>query len=152
MKFYNDFSHFVLPELVKNKETIDFALIDGYHLFDYAFVDFFFVDKLLKVGGVVILDDANWPAVHKVAQYIATNRSYSLYELPKRDLGTHTWKHEAFVNFMKAINKYDQLDEGVRQYEDFKEALALPNGKYLAFIKEKEDEAFRTDETFHKVF
>lgn len=152
LQFHNDFSHFVLPELVRRKETIDFALIDGYHLFDYAFVDFFYVDKLLKPGGVVILDDAAWTSVHKVAQYVATNRAYRLFEQEKRPIGSPTWKQNLLVSAMRMLNKYDTLDESIRHYDDFKKALELPGAKYLAFIKEKEDEEFRTIETFHKAF
>src|SRR5262249_35359379 len=58
--------------------TLDFAFIDGWHTFDYASVDFFFVDLLLRPGGVVVIDDTDFPSVWKLAKYIVTNRTYKV--------------------------------------------------------------------------
>ena len=69
-------SQIVLPQLAAQGVQIDFAFIDGFHTFDHTLVDFFFVDKMLKPGGVVVFDDANWPGIHKVCKFIATNRGY----------------------------------------------------------------------------
>ena len=75
VEFHNEASHKVLPRLEMNGEHVGFALIDGWHTFDYALVDFFYVDRILDVGGVVMFDDARWyPAVRKVTRYVATHR------------------------------------------------------------------------------
>ena len=65
-----------LPELLANGVKIDFALIDGMHTFDYVLVDFFLVDKILKPGGIVLMDDYPWPAIYKVCRYVAANLPY----------------------------------------------------------------------------
>jgi hypothetical protein len=40
-------------------------------------VDFFYVGVLLTVGGIVVLDDTGYyPAIRKVARYIATHRRH----------------------------------------------------------------------------
>ena len=39
-------------------ESLDFIFIDGWHTFDYTLVDFFYSDLLLKIGGIIIIDDA----------------------------------------------------------------------------------------------
>jgi len=67
-----------LPKLVERGEKFDFVFVDGYHSFDYAFVDFFFADLLLRVGGVVAFHDSSYPAVYKVCQFIARNKEYQL--------------------------------------------------------------------------
>lgn len=67
-----------LPELVAAGRKVHFAFIDGEHTFDHALVDFFFVDQLLTVGGVVVLDDTSWPAIRRVARFIASNRNYKV--------------------------------------------------------------------------
>jgi predicted O-methyltransferase YrrM len=69
-------SHLALPQLEMEGVRLDFALIDGWHTFDYALVDFFHIDQMLRVGGVVVFDDAQWPGIHKVCRYVATNRRY----------------------------------------------------------------------------
>lgn len=67
-----------LPKLVERGEKFDFVFIDGYHSFDYAFVDFFFADLLLSVGGVVAFHDSSYPAVYKVCSFVAGNKEYRL--------------------------------------------------------------------------
>ena len=56
-------------------QRIDFAFIDGWHTFDYAMIDFFYVDLLLKPGGVLVIDDAwSYRAIRKLACYIVKDR------------------------------------------------------------------------------
>jgi predicted O-methyltransferase YrrM len=76
VEFHGQSSHLALPALEAAGERIGLALIDGWHTFDYAMVDFFYVDRLLEVNGTVVLDDIAYPAVRKLARYIATHRSY----------------------------------------------------------------------------
>jgi predicted O-methyltransferase YrrM len=76
LEFHGESSHQALPALERAGRRIDLALIDGWHTFDYAMVDFFYIDRLLNVGGVVILDDMSYPAIRKLARYIVTHRHY----------------------------------------------------------------------------
>jgi len=69
-------SEYALPQLVKEGVTVDFAFIDGSHTFDQKMIDFFYVDRILNVGGVIAFDDCNWPSIHQVCRFIATNRPY----------------------------------------------------------------------------
>jgi predicted O-methyltransferase YrrM len=71
-------SYRALSKLEQLGQRIDFAFIDGWHTFDFAFVDFFFIDRMLKVGGVVAFDDADWSAVRRVCRFVKNNLSYSL--------------------------------------------------------------------------
>ncbi len=79
VEFHEQPAHMALPRLEERGVQLDFAFIDGWHTFDYALVDFFLVDRMLKVGGVVALDDPNMIPVKKLCRYIATNRRYSVY-------------------------------------------------------------------------
>jgi len=78
VEFIEKPSQIALPELISQGRKIDFAFVDGEHTFDHALVDFFFIDQLLSVGGVVVLDDASYPSIRRVARFIATNRSYKV--------------------------------------------------------------------------
>ena len=71
-------SYEALPQLLSRGQKIDFALIDGWHTFDYALVDFFYIDKMLSVGGVVVFDDADWKSIRKLCRYVTKNNSYSI--------------------------------------------------------------------------
>jgi len=78
LNFYEDHSHELLPQLLLRDEKFDFIFIDGKHLFDYALLDFFYSDKLLKVGGYILLDDLWMPSIRKVISFILRNRGYEL--------------------------------------------------------------------------
>ena len=67
-------SYEAMPELLKKEEeNFDFIFIDGWHTFDYTLVDFFYADKLLRKGGIIIIDDATHLGVKKCLKYIDTN-------------------------------------------------------------------------------
>jgi predicted O-methyltransferase YrrM len=86
VEFHEARSYEALPRIIARGERVDFAFIDGWHTFDYALVDFFLIDKLLRVGAVVVLDDGDWPAVRKLLRFIATNLDYSVIRTTGRPL------------------------------------------------------------------
>jgi predicted O-methyltransferase YrrM len=71
-------SYSALPELYLAGQEVDFAFIDGWHTFDFTLVDFFYLDRMLRVGGIIAFHDVGWPAVRKACRFIATNRAYSV--------------------------------------------------------------------------
>ena len=75
-------SYRALSELERSGQRVDFAFIDGWHTFDFALVDFFFIDRMLIPGGVVAFDDADWPAIRKVCRFVKTNLAYSVLSDP----------------------------------------------------------------------
>jgi|SRR5215469_3179935 len=69
-------SQIALPQLLAEGTRIDFAFIDGWHTFDHVLVDYFYIDRMLRVGGIVAFDDAHFSSVHEVCRFVATNRAY----------------------------------------------------------------------------
>ena len=69
-------SELALPKLIQDGVQADFVYIDGHHGFDHAFVDFFFADKMLPVGGTLAFDDSQWRSVHRVIRYLINHRHY----------------------------------------------------------------------------
>lgn len=65
-----------LPALLEEGRTFDFAYIDGLHSLEYALLDFFYVDRLLEVGGVVGFNDCDWPAVMPTLRFLERYRKY----------------------------------------------------------------------------
>ena len=90
LRFYQAPSDEVLPQLFAQHEQFDLAFIDGNHRFDYALVDFFYIDKLLKLGGHVAFDDIWIPSVRKVASFVLKNTAYKLVR-PSSTRRTPTW-------------------------------------------------------------
>ena len=71
-------SSLALPKLVSEGQQIDLVYIDGSHLFEDVFVDFYFVSRLLSDGGVLLFDDCSDPHVRKILRFIQTNCMKSL--------------------------------------------------------------------------
>lgn len=63
-------SEIALPQLLENEESFDFALIDGWHTFDHTLLDFFYLEKLIKPGGIIGIDDIQLPGINKVVRYL----------------------------------------------------------------------------------
>jgi predicted O-methyltransferase YrrM len=79
-----------LPHLIEEGVRIDFAFVDGWHTFDHALVEFFYIDMLLRTGGIVAFDDAGMPSIQKLCRFILTNRAYSMHAaLPSTHWGKH---------------------------------------------------------------
>jgi predicted O-methyltransferase YrrM len=68
--------YLALPQLVTDRQTIQFAYIDGWHTFDYTLLDFFYIDRMLTPGGVVAFNDCALPSVHKVLRFVTSHRRY----------------------------------------------------------------------------
>ena len=65
-----------LAQLLVNDsfQTTGLILIDGCHLVDAVMTDFYLSDQLLGIGGVIIFDDANSPAIQTVLRCLVANR------------------------------------------------------------------------------
>jgi predicted O-methyltransferase YrrM len=117
-------SHLALPQLEMTGQEIDFAFIDGWHTFDFTLVDFFYIDHLLRVGGIVAFDDVYWPAVKKVCRFVATNRAYAAVGT----YGANSWKRRAVERLLTIMPFYrSNFELGIR-------------GRCVAFRKEKHDD------------
>jgi predicted O-methyltransferase YrrM len=81
VEIHEGYSYMKLPALIAGGCRVDFAFIDGWVTFDYKLVDFFFIDKLLNVGGVAVIRGAEFPSVRKVARFVATNLNYEVVPL-----------------------------------------------------------------------
>jgi len=77
--FREERSEVALPRLLEEGVTLDFAFVDGWHTFDQVMVEFYFINRLLRVGGVIAFDDANRRSVNRVVRHALTYPSYCVY-------------------------------------------------------------------------
>jgi predicted O-methyltransferase YrrM len=70
------FDYEALPRLLADDTTIGVAYIDGLHSFEYALLDFFYVDKMMPIGGVVGFNDCDWVAVLPTLRFVEHHRKY----------------------------------------------------------------------------
>jgi predicted O-methyltransferase YrrM len=69
-------SQLYLPRLVAEGFVADAAFVDGSHIFHEVFVDLYFLRRLVRPGGLVILDDVAWPSVATAVRYYQTNTGW----------------------------------------------------------------------------
>jgi hypothetical protein len=59
-----------------NPAPLDLVLVDGAHLFPFPALDWFNTARHLRVGGRVVLDDANLPSVNTVVRFLRSSPSW----------------------------------------------------------------------------
>jgi predicted O-methyltransferase YrrM len=77
--FREERSEIALPRLLAEGVTLDFAFVDGWHTFDQVMVEFYFLNRLLRLGGVIAFDDANRRSVNRVIRHALTYPAYRVY-------------------------------------------------------------------------
>ncbi len=68
VKFYPKFSDQILPCLHLDGVELDFIYLDSTKVFDFLCVDVHFSAKLLREGGILVLDDVGYPGIQKLAR------------------------------------------------------------------------------------
>jgi predicted O-methyltransferase YrrM len=75
-------SQLALPQLVRDGIVADAAFVDGSHIFHNVFVDLHFLRQLVRPGGLVVLDDCEWPSVATAVRHFELNTGWLRQELP----------------------------------------------------------------------
>lgn len=97
-------SEFALPRLLEDNEgRFDFIFIDGWHTFDHTVVDCFYANRLLKVGGYLVIDDVSFPSVKRVVEFIKNYPCYVEHGAVGR-VREKTWKKTARRRIMSLIS------------------------------------------------
>jgi len=71
-------SSLALPELVTAGASFDLIYIDGLHVFEHTFIDFYYSAALVATGGVILFDDSRSPHVDKVIRFVRASLADSL--------------------------------------------------------------------------
>jgi predicted O-methyltransferase YrrM len=71
-----------LPQMVAEGRRFDFALVDSWHAFDHTLVEFFYINRMLEIGGVVVFDDFHTEGIQKLAAYMDGLEFYERLPLP----------------------------------------------------------------------
>jgi predicted O-methyltransferase YrrM len=79
-------SQLVLPRLIAEQFVADAAFVDGSHIFHNVFVDLYFLREIVRPGGLIVLDDCEWPSVATAARYFELNAGWTpqLMDQPTR--------------------------------------------------------------------
>lgn len=77
-------SQVALPRLLSEGFTADAAFVDGSHIFHNVFVDLFYLREIVRPGGLIILDDCEWPSVATAVHYFELNTGWALQPFEAR--------------------------------------------------------------------
>jgi predicted O-methyltransferase YrrM len=87
-------SSLALAQLVADGVVADAAFVDGSHRFHEVFVDLYFLRKIVRPGGLVVLDDDWTPSVRAAVRYYEQNMGWTEVAGAFTD-GTHeTIRHD----------------------------------------------------------
>lgn len=90
VEYYDARSEIVLPRFVAEGRQFDLAFVDGNHRFDAVFVDLFYLGRLVRPGGIIVLDDYQLRGVRRAAAFWLRNLGWMLEEA-SRDDDLHDW-------------------------------------------------------------
>ena len=71
-------SSMALPQLIADEVVADAAFVDGSHRFPEVFVDLYFLRRIVRPGGLVVVDDHWWPSVRTAERYFEKNMGWQV--------------------------------------------------------------------------
>lgn len=89
VEYHAEMSQIALPQFLKEGRRFDFAFVDGNHRFDSVFLDLFYLGRLVRMGGVVVLDDYNLAGIRRAVSFFLTNLGWTIEEAAPQDDGHH---------------------------------------------------------------
>ena len=92
VEFHEQESQIVLPRLLEQGRTFDLGFIDGNHRFEAVFLDLVYAGRLVKEGGVVVVDDTHLPAIRRAVEFCRDNLAWQV-----ESTGSEGSDHEWFV-------------------------------------------------------
>lgn len=82
------FSDEGIIQLINEKKRIQFAYTDSTKVFDILLVDFYLINKILDIGGVIVFDDCCFPGIKKLVRLISKMPFYKIYATHYREIET----------------------------------------------------------------
>lgn len=79
VKFFAERSTVVLPRLQSENTRIQFAYIDSTKVFDHLLVDVHYITDMMDKGGILVLDDCDFPGIRLLARFLAHHPSFEVF-------------------------------------------------------------------------
>ncbi len=90
VEFHAEPSEIVLPQLLAQGRRFDLAFLDGNHRFEGVFLDLIYSGKLLEEGGIVFVDDVQFPGVRRAVDFCVTNLGWTVEDAGAEG-DAHAW-------------------------------------------------------------
>ncbi len=73
LEFFHEPSEYVLPRLIARNEQYGLGLIDGGHYFESVVMDIALMSRVVRPGGLLLLDDTWMPSVRTAVRFFIEN-------------------------------------------------------------------------------
>ncbi len=90
VEYHPEASEIALPRLLSERRRFDLAFVDGNHRFDGVFLDLVYLDRLVRPGGIVLVDDYQLPSVRRAISFCTTNLGWTIEQASTED-ELHHW-------------------------------------------------------------
>jgi predicted O-methyltransferase YrrM len=90
VEYHDRISRLALPAFLREGRSFDLGFVDGNHRFDSVFVDLFYLGRLVRRGGVIVLDDYDLPGIRRAVAFFLTNLGWHVEETSPGD-DAHHW-------------------------------------------------------------
>jgi len=115
-------SELCLPEFLLQGMRFDFAFIDGWHTFDQVLVEFYYINRMLEVGGMVIFDDMHLPSLQKLSSYIEAYGCYQRLPIPTELKTSKTYRVRQMMQVPASrIDGFIKTGKDQRDWDWFKD-------------------------------
>ena len=114
VEFHEQESQIVLPRLLEEGRVFDLAFIDGNHRFEAVFLDLVYAGRLLREGGVVVVDDMQLPAVRRAVEFCIDNLGWTI-DGSGSEGSDHAWsvlRTGAASRFQRAFTEFADFRVG----------------------------------------
>lgn len=112
-----------LPALLRMGLRADFAYIDGWHTFDHAMLDFWYIDRMMSAGGIVAFNDCGLAGVDKAIGFVQSHRKYEEMSVGLRvdfgQLGRTRWLGRLLRGRTRGLRLRQHQDRYFRKVEDW---------------------------------
>jgi predicted O-methyltransferase YrrM len=78
VEFIEEESQLALPRLVSEGRSFDLAFVDGDHRFESALLDLYFMTRLVRPEGLIVMDDMWMPSIRTAVAYAERNLELTL--------------------------------------------------------------------------
>jgi predicted O-methyltransferase YrrM len=89
VEYHDEMSQIALPGFLEEGRQFDLGFVDGNHRFDSVFVDLFYLGRLLRRAGVILLDDYDLPGIRRAVSFFLTNLDWRVEETSPEGDGHH---------------------------------------------------------------
>jgi predicted O-methyltransferase YrrM len=101
IEYHEEYCYEILPKLYQNGRKFDFAYIDSTKQLDWLLVNFFYIDRMLELNGVIVFDDVTFPSIRKLLRYISQFPEYKVYDTYPKNNKSHLAFQ--FLSFFKKL-------------------------------------------------